>query len=93
MRRFVQWQRAHACQLPGCLPASLHHAQVHRPDDSEETVRTRLVHYNMHVEAVKGAFADKMVAVDGDRPEAAVWADVEAALLSARRAKLAAASQ
>lgn len=28
-----------------------------------------------------------MVTVDGDRPEAAAWADKEAALQSARRAK------
>ena len=81
------------CFLAGCLPPSLHHAQVQRPDDSEDTVRTRLVQYNMHVEAVKGASADMLVAVDGDRPEAAVWADVETALLATQRAKRVAASQ
>lgn len=50
------------CPLPRCLSASLRDAQVQRPDDNEETVHARLVHYNMHVGAVKEAFTQ-----DGDR--------------------------
>ena len=66
--------------------------QVQRADDTEETVRTRIVNYKMHVEAVREAYSARLAAVDGDRPEAAVWEDVQAALHTAARAAASAAA-
>lgn len=65
--------------------------QVQRADDIEDTVRTRLATYKRHAEAVAAAYAGKAVAVDGDRPEAAVAEAVQAALQAAAEGAEAAA--
>ncbi|KAL4424124.1 hypothetical protein ABPG75_001425 [Micractinium tetrahymenae] len=61
---------------------------VQRADDTEETVRRRLINYKLHCEAVKSApgLAGRLVEVDGDRAEEAVGGDIRAALAAARSA-------
>jgi adenylate kinase len=55
---------------------------VQRKDDNEETVKQRLQQFHSHINAVRGAFADKLVEVDGSKDKQTVFQELEAKLVA-----------
>lgn len=61
-------------------PADIVDRLVHRSDDTEEACRSRLEYYYNNLEAIKAAYSDKLVAIDGDQDKDAVGAAIQKVL-------------
>jgi len=73
-------------------PAEITDRLVHRSDDTEEKVKSRLVAYHTHVQSVRDSFKDVLQTVDGTQPKKVVHSAITSILdktLTVRKSELA----